>query len=356
MIRAVIGAVLLSAFAAFWLSFRYWPVGAPAEQESILAREIGAPSRANLIGVEPYLTPYDYRSADALKGALARYLDDAKQRGWMTDKTIVIFPEHVGSWLAAMDAPAAAYAAKTTTGAMIAVAGGDPVSFLKAYFRSHETDRAAAAIFRMRSVAMAAAYTRVFGGLARDYDVTIVAGSIVLQAPSVANGVVVAGRGPLYSAGAVFGPDGRAAQSLVVKVHPIPSEAGFSSGGDGDLPVFETPAGRLGVLICADSWHPALYQTLRDKGVDTIAAPAFLQPDGVWSKPWRGYVTPPPADLDTDDPGRLTEGEAWLKYALAGRLYASGAKAGLTAFLRGGLWDLGADGHAIARRGEMVTL
>ena len=50
-----------------------------------------------------------------------------------------------------------------------------------------------------------------------------------------------------------------------------------------------------------------------------------------------------------------TEGEAWRKYALAGRLAQSGARHGLNVFLRGSLWDMKADsGTAIAvREGEV---
>lgn len=33
-----------------------------------------------------------------------------------------------------------------------------------------------------------------------------------------------------------------------------------------DLPVFETPVGKLAVLICADSWFPEQYKALKEKG------------------------------------------------------------------------------------------
>jgi hypothetical protein len=56
--------------------------------------------------------------------------------------------------------------------------------------------------------------------------------------------------------------------------------------------------------------------------------------------------------VDSSDEGRLREGEAWGKYALAGRLAESGARAGINVFLRGHLWDLGADGRACAVLGD----
>jgi predicted amidohydrolase len=42
------------------------------------------------------------------------------------------------------------------------------------------------------------------------------------------------------------------------------------------LPVYETRAGRLGVLVCADSWYPAPYQYLKEQGVELLAVPSFV--------------------------------------------------------------------------------
>ena len=55
-------------------------------------------------------------------------------------------------------------------------------------------------------------------------------------------------------------------------------------------------------------------------------------------------------------PGALSEGEAWERLALAGRLKASGAHAGITVFLRGHLWDLGSDGRSLVVDGDGHTL
>ena len=347
---AKIVAGLVLALAVFWLGFRLWPVASPSPEPRMAAiDELGVRSDRNLIGVSPVMTALDYRNAASLRAKLGAYLEEARRYGKLTPQTIVVFPEHIGTWLAAAGAPAAAYAAPNVDGALAALAAADPISFLAAYFRSSEKERAAAAIFRLRTQAMARDYQDVFSGLARDYGVTIVAGSIVLENPRVEDGRVVAGSGPLYNASAVFGPDGRAASALVLKVHPIPSESGFlAEGAAKGVSAFDTPAGRLGVLICADSWHPELYRVLREEGAEVLAVPAFLQPDGVWMAPWRGYVTPAPDDIDPRDAGRLTEGEAWRKYSMAARAPAAGIRNGVTPFLRGDLWDLGDDGRTIA--------
>lgn len=328
------------------------------EHRPVETGQFGTRSAASIVGIQPWLQEADYRSAQALRTRLGGYLDQARREGFLTERSVVVFPEHTGTWLVAANAPAPVYSAETVSGAMTRLILARPLRFVRAYMASQEADRAAAAVFRAHAPRMARDYQAVFSGLAEEYAVTIAAGSIVLADPVVQDGVIRARtEGPLYNVSAVFGPDGRVASQLVRKAYPIPSESGFTAAAPAsDYPVFDTPAGRLGVLICADSWHPDVYAALEAQGVEILAAPAFLQPSGVWDEPWGGYTTPWPDDAERADAGRLTEGQAWQTHALAGRLDETSARAGLTSFLRGELWDLGSDGRAIAVDGDGVRL
>jgi predicted amidohydrolase len=310
-----------------------------------------------LVGVQPWLEQAHYQSAAALHDRLAAYLDQIRSELDAAPGSIIVLPEHAGTWLVAAGAPRAAFTADTTAGAMAWLIAANPLAFASAWLSSGEEDRMAAAVFRMRAAAMARDYQAVFGALAVEYGVTIVAGSIVLPEPRIEHGVLIAGDGPLYNTSAVFHPDGAIDPQLVRKSHPIPSETPFTASWPaGRLPVFETQAGRLAVLICADSWHPDLYDSVRSLDAAIIAVPAFLQPSNVWNEPWHGYTTGWPADADRSDESRLSEGEAWQNYALAGRLRSGGADFGMTAFLRGQLWDLGSDGTNIAVAGRQIHL
>jgi len=342
----IAAAIIAAALSAFY----FWPPPAPSPDSPVAAfNEFGEKSAASLIGVQPFLTPADYQSPDALRRRLGAYLEAAKEHGWITDKTIVIFPEHIGTWLVAARAPAYVYAAHKTANSMPALIASDPIAFARAWSNSTEEDRAAAAIFRMRQRSMLKDYQEVFGGLAKDYGVTVVAGSIVAENPHVESGSIKSAAGALYNMSAVFTPDGAASPDLVLKAYPIPSEKVFTAAAaPEDIPVFETPAGTLGVLICADSWHPAAYAALKRKGAEIVAVPAFLQPDGAWENPWRGYVTPWPDDVSREAPETISEGEAWLSYSMPWRAQGAGASAGMTVFLRGQLWDLGSAGRTLA--------
>ncbi|WP_158272076.1 carbon-nitrogen hydrolase family protein [Marinicauda salina] len=333
-----------------WLAFRFQP-WAPEPRETDIAdlTVVGEASARSLIGVQPWLEETDYRSAEALGDRLGDYLERAAAESLIAEDTVVVFPEHVGTWLVAADGPRAVYAAETVTGAMTALIAARPLAFTSNWIGSGEEDRAAAGVFRMNAARMARDYQAVFSALAQEYGVTIVAGSVVLPEPYVEDGVLRVNRnGDLYNTAAVFDPDGAIRPDLVRKAYPIPSERPFTaSASAADMPVFDTPLGRLGVLVCADSWHPDVYAALEDGGAEVLAVPAFLQGDDVWDEPWGGYTTPWPGDAPRSDAGRLTEGEAWTTHALAGRIADTSAAAGLTTFLRGGLWDLGSDGRAI---------
>jgi len=304
--------------------------------------------RGNLLGVQPYLTPADYASESAFLERLRGYLEAARQAGWLNPRSVVVFPEYTGTWLVAAGGGPGVTQAATTSQAMRPLALRQPLAFLRRLLGSTERERVTAALFRLKARQVAEIYQRAFAGLAAQFGITIVAGSVLLPEPGVRDGVVIPGRGPLYNVSAVFGPDGRAHPRLARKAFPIAAELPFITAGNaGDLPIFETPAGRLGVLVCADAWYPQAYQAMRGGEAEFLAVPSFISSDDAWEQPWGGYNgAPAPADVDPADLGRLSEGQAWRKYALARRIGLSGAARGINVFLHGKLWDLGSNSGA----------
>jgi predicted amidohydrolase len=307
--------------------------------------------RGNLLGVQPWLRPHDYANAATLEAALDAYLAQARRAGWLSSRSVVAFPEYVGTWLVVAGEKRAALDAGRADTALGLVAAANPVRFVRHYLAAPRgTDVTRWALFNAKSERMAADYQQVFGALARRHGVTIVAGSILLPDARVVDGrIAVTAGGRLHNVSAVFGPDGKARAPLVVKAFPISDELPFVAAGPVDaLPVFDTPAGRLGVLICADAWYPQAYRPLRRQGARLLAVPSYSSGNAVWAKPWGGYNgAPAPADVDPADIGRISEGEAWLRHAMPRRAAQAGIEAGLNVFLRGDLWDLGSDGATI---------
>jgi len=316
--------------------------------------------RGNLLGIQPFMVPLDYASEERFYAKIDGILDVAFRRGWFNEKTIVVLPEYIGTWLVAAREKPRVYQAESINNAMQTLVLSNLLSFVLALVKvlpfAKAKDVVKYSLFRMKAARMAEIYHRVFSGLAKKHAVTIVAGSIVLPSPEVSNGKLAIGDGELYNVSVVYRPDGSAYENVVRKVFPTEAELPFTAQASAiELPVFDTLAGRLGVLICADSWYPSTYEAMKAKKADLVAVPSYLGPDGIWETVWRGYDgAPAPDDVDVRDVKRIAEGEAWLKYALAGRMAGAGIAHGINVFLRGDLWDLGSDGHTIVVKGRTV--
>jgi len=345
MIRKLLCLLLLSGGAVLVL-LQVPPSQPTAPQPATVLEPLNQPlsGQANLISIQPYMTVYDYARSDHLARKLRGYLQQAQQAGWLSDKSLVVLPEHIGTWLVAEGEGFPVFESERTDVALLWAALANLPRFLQNLRGEAARDPFAAALFKSKSVAMAAQYQQVFSGLARDFGITLVAGSIVLPDPRVQDGQITPGLGPLYNSSFLFYPDGSVA-GPVRKVYPIDSELPFTQPASQELPVFDTQLGRLGILICADSWYPDTWQQVAS--AELVAVPSFASPDGIWDRPWAGYNgAAAPADVDRVDVGQLREGEAWRKYALAGR--GGSLRAGINTFMRGDLWDLGDDGRTTA--------
>ncbi len=314
--------------------------------------------QGNMVGIQPFMAVADYATTVSFRAKLNGYLAAAQAEGWLNPRTIVIFPEYIGTWLVAVGESHSIFEAGKLETAVKQMILRHLPRFLINRLKAQSYDKVVDALFRMKAGPMAEVYYDTFSHLAQQYQVTIVAGSIILPQPALVNGRLQTGKGPLQNVSLVFDADGRPYPDIVRKVYMVqPDEASFTmAGAAADLPVFETPAGRLGVLICADSWYADVYEALAPKKPQLLAVPNNQAPAGCWHKPWPGYNPgPPPADVDLNDVGTLTEGEAWLKYGLGGRLAGAGAAAGMHVFFHGRLWDQSGDGHTIMVTKEGTT-
>jgi hypothetical protein len=171
----------------------------------------------------------------------------------------------------------------------------------------------------------------------------------VLPGPSVKDKTIeVNEKEPLYNASFIFTPSG-IEQQVVKKSFPITSELPFiKSYPIEKLPSFDLPIGKTAVLVCADSWYPESYAKLNELNPEIVLVGSYCSTNKAMSTPWRGYDGgKQPADVDSHDINTITEQEAWIKYALPGRLRNTKAMAGVNIFLRGNLWDLGSDGYPL---------
>ena len=364
MIKGLISFLISLLFC--WLIWAYsgrnQPYPTPKSHLSLVEKlSTSDTSDRMLIGIQPYMEVQDYFYKATFKEKLSNYLHEAKNQGVLSKQSVVIFPEYVGTWLVLEGEKRAISKEKTLTDAMTLMVLSNFFEFGIFYFQHHgEKDKAAAALFRMKSRKMAKSYYLTFSELAKEFKTTLVAGSIILPEPRVVNGELeIDPRGKLYNASFVFGSDGKIIGKPILKTFPIESEQDFlTSASAEELPMFELPIGKTSVLICADSWFPSAYENARKNQAELILVPSYCTGEGTMAKLWQGYSgQEEPAGTDLSDIGNITEQAAWEKYALPGQIKKSGASYGMNVFLRGKLWDLGTDGQPfVIAKGELVKI
>ncbi len=121
--------------------------------------------------------------------------------------------------------------------------------------------------------ALREAYVGVFAGLARHYEITIVAGT-VYEADGDA--------GAVHNVAYVFGPDG-AVLGKQAKVMVARRETGLAQPADG-WGIIPTPTGRLGILIGSDALYPEPSRILAYQGADMLLTLAAVNQPATYHK------------------------------------------------------------------------
>jgi Carbon-nitrogen hydrolase len=308
--------------------------------------------KGNVVGINPYMIPIDYASEQHFYAKLDGYLQAAKMEGWLSAKTVVVFPEYIGTWLVVEGEKNSIYKSETINKALTTLVSSNFFSYMRAWFTSPDEvkDKIKYSVFASKGETIARIYRKVFSDLAKKYQVTIIGGSVLLPNPYISDDRIRVKKGQLYNVTAIFNPDGRMQSQLVKKSFPIQDEQPFIAQSPvSDIPVYNLPLGKTAVLICADSWFPAAFKSLEGKEPLLIAVPSYTQPDDAMNTLWKGYSGfPMPADVDSTDIGKITLRDAWKKYTLPSRIKSTTASYGMNVTLRGKLWDLGSDGEFIA--------
>ena len=315
--------------------------------------------KGNIIGIQPYLTATSYSTAFNFEVSLRFYFEQLKRENKLTEKSIVVLPEYIGTWLVAANEKESIYKQATIEKAMTTMVRSNLFSFFFGYLKSPAKDKSKYAIFHLKAKKMAEQYQHIFSMLAKEYKCMIVAGSIVLPDAfiDVEGKLKVTQGAPIYNTSVVFGNDGKIIAPLIKKMFPIDEEKGFTSPGDtSQQPVIKTNAGNMALLICADSWYPQAYTNLANKA-DFIVVPSLGSKDSVWLAAWKGYNGfKAPADVDTTDYKKISEADAWLKYSMNKRAIQSNIHQGMNVFFTGSLWDMKPEGRVLIFQNDSTTV
>jgi predicted amidohydrolase len=309
-------------------------------------------TRAALVAVQLEIDAEVLASPDAYRAHLEAECERALSEGGgdQADARLVVFPEIAGHLALVALGPPAARRAKTLGTALAASAIRRPFDVLRGLATTRLLDGRHAVL-----AALAPDGERwwksVFGPLAKQHAAYIVAGSYLrLHAD-----------GSLTNASLLYGPDGRLL-ATTDKVNLVPGMEDGARGalglarGDANVPIIETPMGRVATLICYDGFREphtrterfiALGPRLADRGVDIVANPAA----NPW--PWRG-------PWKFNEAGEnLTRDAQWDLEGLCGSLrQAPLARYGITAHLVGKVLDLAFEGTSeiVERVGSEVRV
>lgn len=357
--RKLLASALALVMIAALCGYGFWTQQRPeghylSDLRIELALNHGVPGeQGNLLGVEPLLYPSDYQNLQRLHRKLSAYLQQARAQGLINPRTVVVLPEHIGTWLWARGEKNELYQVTRSREAEQWLELSNPLRYGLAILRASGDDRRADAHLRMKAQQMARDYQQLFGSLAKEFGVTLVAGSIVLPDPYVEQGVLHAGGGPLFNSSLVFASDGSPLGQPQRQQFPDSQVRRYiHDGRKQPLQVVQTPAGRLGVLIGSDSWYPENHQQLENQQVQLIANPVFLSGKDSWQAPWRGNRHQDAAAELALQRGEVSEKTAWQRLTEA----AGEGVNSMSVFMRGQFWDQGSDGQGFAHQsGELLT-
>jgi predicted amidohydrolase len=293
--------------------------------------------QAALVAVQLEIGEEVLASADAYRRHLVRATTDAVEAAGDASARFVVVPEIAGHLALYALAPPAARRAKTLGGALAASAVRRPLDVLRSIAITRLLD-ARHAVLAALAPDGERWWKGVFGPLARRLDAYVVAGSYLRLGSD----------GALTNSSILFAPDGRAL-ATTDKVNLVPGMEDGAPGalalarGDANVPIVDTPLGKVATLVCYDGFREphtrterfvALGPRLASRGGVAIAANPAANP-WPWLGPWK-----------FNEPGEnLTRDRQWHDEGLCGSLAATRfARFGITAHLVGKVLDLAFEG------------
>ncbi|MDM8350139.1 hydrolase [Pseudomonas sp. sp1636] len=224
LVALIVGACLLALL--IWAERRPAAHYLSDLRSSISSEPAPVQARGNLLLIRPQLYPMDYQSPAHLRLKLAAALDNARNAGLLGPNTLVALPEHIGTWLLARGEKVEFYQARSRREVRDWLLLGNPLLAIEALLLNLDAERLDEALLRMKAGQMAEDYQQLFAGLAREYRVTLLAGSILLPEPRVEDGRLHSGAGPLRNLSLVFSPQGKIQGSPHLEPWPWRADAG----------------------------------------------------------------------------------------------------------------------------------
>ncbi|MBO3802738.1 MAG: hypothetical protein JTT11_02510 [Candidatus Brockarchaeota archaeon] len=228
-----------------------------------------------------------YRSRTSFEEYLTGEMEKAKPQISEENPSLVVFPEGIGTPLVALGSFNAVKDCKTLDEAVAAITKRSMDYVLLSKIRHRATG--AQAVFFSKESAMRKTYEAVFSSLSQEYNVYILAGTIVLpveraRTPAETGPLQTfravreaAKKGRLYNTAYLFGPNGDVLlRQRKVNLIPLEKEGGLglSPGSVEDLQPYTIEGITIGVTVCYDAFFPEIAKRLADGGAKILVGPS----------------------------------------------------------------------------------
>lgn len=239
----------------------------------------GANNQVQLVAVQMDLNIENFWSHEAFEANIRSHMDTVAAQIDPDLDTLVVFPEDVGLLLvvAGMEDKLSGI---TSIEEAIGTAVQSNVVPL-AWTRLIRWKDWVPALFLHRNKIIAEAYFETFSKMAREYEVTIIAGSVILPPYRMTDGVVQWWAGPteynVYNTSYVFDQYGRVVgKQDKIDLIELEREAALNltPGAFENLSVIETPVGTIGIAICLDAFSDEITERLAALGADILVQPS----------------------------------------------------------------------------------
>lgn len=283
-----------------------------------------------LVGIQPAWESWQYRTELDFRAALFDLMAAAKQAGFLSGKNCVVFPELTALQLLLVDEFPWVTLSPTWHQALTTALGDEKAwRFISALARSKALgwERAVThEVIQSKLARALEAWVSSFSLAAQEFSAAIFAGTMLLpsEASVTSDGLewpqeFDPQRG-LSIGGILVNPEGSLAPDIAWKQAPSPiEEAHFATGRPSQACLYETPVGRLAVLLGEDAWQSGVDASCA--GADVIASPSLR---------WAG-----------------DHRDEWESGGVNSWIHRTSAQAGMTLFNRCGLFERRSIGEPI---------
>ncbi|BDA80500.1 carbon-nitrogen hydrolase [Leptospira kobayashii] len=292
----------------------------------------------NIISMQVYLDGSDFSKQEWWAERIEELLKTGKDANIYDRKTIIIFPEHIGTGLVFLGQKERVFHSPDWKTAIDTFAIQHEAELVPHLEFSKKAQPKWEAAFRYQSQLMADTYQLTFARLAKEYSVPILAGSIILPSPKIVGGkLIVDPKGPLYNVSVSFSADGRVMDPLVRKTLLTEEEEMILEPGDvAQDRTWVVPGWKVAVFLGHEVFNSALYERLKGRPLDGLVSPAFSFPKLNIEK-MKNYINDP-------EIGSLSENEIWIKHGLSKHIKITRAVESVQVFLHGKFFEEGTSG------------